>query len=109
LKLEVAAGLHRTFSSWISIIAVELPAFILAAFCMSGLLHALMNITTNTQTNTSYYGASVLVILVGYSLALSCCCWCESADNAQFWYGVWSVICIVFTGYLQPIPNLVSE
>jgi ABC-type multidrug transport system ATPase subunit len=103
LKLEVAAGLHRTLSSWISIVAVELPAFVLAAFCLSGLLHALINLTTPVQT---FYGAAVLVILVGYSLALSCSAWCKSANRATFWFGVWSMICIIFSGYLQTIPNL---
>ena len=103
LKLEVAAGLHRTISSWFSIVAVEIPAFIIASFCMSGVVRAFLNVDCSLPT---YYGTVVLVMLSGYSVASACAAWCSTPAMATFWFGVWTILCIIFTGFLQPIPDL---
>lgn len=101
LKMEVYAGLHTTLSTWLMLLSVDMPLFLAAAIVLGGLVWLLLGFTGSC---TLFLGTVVLTTLSGYTLALACSILCDSVEKALFWFALWGVINIIFTGYLQPIP-----
>ncbi|RYH14002.1 hypothetical protein EON65_34355 [archaeon] len=103
MKFEVNSGLQGVVSSWLSLILIDLPIYILVALVISLIMYSMVDIESSLNT---YLGTTLMVLLTGYSVALNCAIWCASLPLATFVFSLISSFFLLFCGYLQVIDNL---
>jgi ABC-type multidrug transport system ATPase subunit len=103
LRKEVLSGLHTTFSVWITLVLIEMPVFIISSMVVGGLIWLMVSFQGPA---TSYFFAIMISTLTGYSLASACAVWSRTASRATFIYAILGGLNLVFTGYIQQIPQL---
>lgn len=103
LRKEVLSGLHATFSTWLTLILIEMPVFIISSLLVGGLVWLMVSFQ---GSSTSYFFAIMISTLTGYSLASACAIWSKSSARATFTYAFLGGLNLVFTGYIQKIPQI---
>lgn len=103
LKFEVNSGLQGTVASWLSLLLVDVPVYMLIALIVSLTAYFMVSIQGPLS---NYLGTTFMIILIGYSLALNCAVWCSSIHLANLVFACLALFFLLFCGFLQPISNL---
>eukprot|EP01031_Cornospumella_fuschlensis_P028342 gene28342-34218_t len=103
MKFEVNSGLQGVVSSWLSLVLIDLPIYIVAALVISMIMYSMVDIEGSLNT---YLGTTLMALLTGYSVALNCAIWCSSLRLATFAFSLVASFFLLFCGYLQIIDNL---
>eukprot|EP01034_Spumella_vulgaris_P022154 gene22154-28261_t len=103
LKFEVASGLQTTLASWLSLVLIDIPMYIVAAIIIGAVVYNMISIQ---GSSVNFFGTIFMVTLTGYSLAAVCAIWFRSKTMATFVFSLLASFCLLFTGYLQFVPQL---
>jgi hypothetical protein len=106
LKYEINSGLHRTLSTWVSLILVDLPVSLFAAIIVASTVRWFLRLHSNSFH--SYIGTIILISIAGYSLAMAVVVWTKTSEAALLYFSIYGSFSILFTGYLQAIPDLTN-
>jgi ABC-type multidrug transport system ATPase subunit len=104
MKYEIDSGLHHTVSCWLSLVLVDLPVYLLASVILATIVWALLGNYKNHYH--TYIGIMVLITIAGYSLALAVVVYSKTSSAAMLYYSFYGSFSILFTGFLQTIPDL---
>lgn len=102
MKYEIASGLHHTISSWICGVLVDIPIYLLAAIILASVVWMFMGLTGSFFV---YISSIILITFAGWSLALCVVVWSSTPDLAMLYFSIYGSFSILFTGYLQAIPD----
>lgn len=93
LQFEVASGLTSTFSTWMSLLILELPLYFLASLVVGCCLYEMLSLPGRLR---DFLSACFCVLLVGYSLALNCAVWMKNMRNASLLFSTIAGIVLMF-------------
>eukprot|EP01038_Epipyxis_sp_PR26KG_P004858 gene4858-6808_t len=103
LKFEVASGLQSTLASWLSLVLIDIPLYLFAAAIVGAIVFSMIRVQGPTFL---LYVTILVTTVIGYSLACVCAIWFHSRGLASFVFSIIASVCLIFSGFLQTLPNL---
>jgi ABC-type multidrug transport system ATPase subunit len=106
LRAEVSAALHSPIASWLAILTVDLPIFVLIAIPVGLVVYPTLNVDRELYT---FMLILMLILLMAFSLAMVCTIYLRLQKSASIaFFGISSIL-IFFGGFVPhvdrfPIP-----
>lgn len=105
LKEDVASGLLRTVSCWISVIIFDIPLCLLGAVLMSVCLYIMVDLQGHMY---DFFATTIVAMLAGYSLAAVCAVWLPTPQVATAVFTVAGTFFIAVAGYFRYVGDIPS-